>query len=682
MDRGRLQGSITIFLSLMLIVLISLFTVSLESAHLMAVRGQIGMGSEAAMYTLLSKFEKSLYENYKLLFLNDRQDFKSTLKQEMAYYEQPADSLKKSGNHLLFTAETIEISKMVYLLDANADAFQKEVLEILPADMIAFLKNQLGNSIKQLSQSITLTGYLNQMMEKQPVLQEMTEQVSQLADQTGTIERRWESYLDQKKTCEELIAACKKKESPKTDETGGEHPDSSIGGSDPELEKQVRDLVKEMGTERENLIKEYRRTLKTLESYEEGAGKVQESVQNIKEGLKDEELKEEYREILHEELKGLSDMTSDTGSYGQQLKGLKKNLQQNLSVLESVKLPGPEEITMDTIRDGSVEKALQDSVNKMQKIDRLEVLKKEGEVDKKYGFSAKQLLDAVHRLITDGVLSIVVDKEVKLSDRSVDDTEFPSQNHDSVENTSEEESNGLFKTVVDNSRDVLAMNGYLSEYLDCYTDGKFYDLEYIVGQGTSDKENLKSAVHQMILLRQGMNLMYLLTDAGKRQMAQTAAAALLAVTANPVLIQAMAMLILTAWAYAEAVSDVRTLVNDKGSVAFIKNSGNWKLSLEQAANIQNWKSDSGGKKDATGMKYEEYLRMLLFFHRKERNMFRGLDMIQWNICQTDPGFRVSQCVYRVEAQFSIRVRPVFAVLNGINWKNGYVYEHKEQKAYG
>lgn len=682
MNRGRLQGSITVFLSLMLIVLISLFTVSLESAHLMAVRGQIGMGSEAAMYTLFSKFEKSLYENYKLLFLNDRQDFKSILKQEMEYYEQPADSLKKSGNHLLFTADTIEIGKTVYLLDANADAFQKEVLEILPADAIAFLKNQLGNSIKKLSQSATLIGYLNQMMEEQPVLQEMTEQVSQLADQTGTIEGRWESYLDKKKNCEELIAACKKSELPKIDGTGGEYPDSSIDESGRKVEKQVRDLVKEMGTERENLIKEYRRALQTLESYEEGAGKVEQSIQNIKEGLKDEELEEEYREILHEELKGFSDMTSDTGSYGQQLKKLKKDLQQNLSLLESVKLPGQDEITMDTIQNGSVEKALQDSVNKMQTIERLEVLKKEGEVDKKYAFSAKQLLDAVHRLITDGVLSLVVDKEVKLSDRRVDNTEFPSQNHDSVENTFVEESESLFKTVVDNSRDVLAMNGYLSKYLNCYTDGKFYDLEYIVGHDTSDKENLKSAVHQMILLRQAMNLMYLLTDAGKRQMAQTAAAAILAVTANPVLIEAMAMLILTAWAYAEAVSDVRILVNDKGSVAFIKNSSNWKLSLEQAANIQNWKSDFGEKKDTTGMKYKEYLRMLLFFRQKERNMFRGLDMIQWNICQTDPGFRISQCVYRIEAQFSIRVKPVFAALNGINGKNGFVYEHKEQKAYG
>ena len=61
--KNRVQnGSITVFLSLLLVVLISLITTSLESAHLSAVRGRIGMSGEAAMYTLFSHFEKSLYD--------------------------------------------------------------------------------------------------------------------------------------------------------------------------------------------------------------------------------------------------------------------------------------------------------------------------------------------------------------------------------------------------------------------------------------------------------------------------------------------------------------------------------------------------------------------------------------------------------------------------------------------
>ena len=90
-------------------MLISLVTVSLESAHLSAVRGQIGMGSEAAMYTLFSHFEKSLYDDYKLLFLNDRQDFVQILKDEMELYEQ-TDTISQGTNHLRFGTESISVS--------------------------------------------------------------------------------------------------------------------------------------------------------------------------------------------------------------------------------------------------------------------------------------------------------------------------------------------------------------------------------------------------------------------------------------------------------------------------------------------------------------------------------------------------------------------------------------------
>lgn len=666
------KGSITVFLSLLLMLLISLITTSLESAHLAAVRGQIGMGSEAAMYTLFSYFEKSLYEKYKLLFLNDRQDFNKILENEIDLYGVTEEGIRKGSNHLRFGTNSVSVAHMVHLMDNGGAAFQEEINQILTSDMISLVKKSISGNIERLSQSGTITEYMNQIMEQGVELEALNEKISQAAEKSVLA---GEKITDLEKNADSTLEIAKEYRAmlEKTDS------EAESGYETAEEEKKLNKALKKLSDDKKTLENEFQSMLTVLDEYEKSAGKITSNLEDVSKGLLNEKLDESYKETLYDELKSIMDMTSESGDYYQQISAAKSKVEQNLKELQSVSIPSEGNITQDDILNKDVEKNLKQAGDKIRKCSMVDISVTETVVDSKYAFPGKSLLKTVQKLITEGVFSIIVDNQAKLSKRNVDMAEKPSQGKNNETGGS---GKSMFQTAVDNTRDTLALNIYLTEYMDCYTDDGNYDLEYILGKSNSDGDNLKTAINQLVYLRQAMNLVYLLTDTVKKQQARTTAAAMLAVTGNAALIQGMTMIILTAWAYAEAVSDVKALI-DGEQIDFIKNSGSWNLSLEQAADYRNWTGQSKSS-EKTGMNYKEYLRILLFFHSRNSNMLRGLDMIQWNICQKDAKFRISQCVYSVEADFSLYVKPIFLSIKGMSLDNqsGYTYEHKEQKKYG
>lgn len=438
-------------------IMLSLFAVSLESAHMAAVKGQIRLKSNTAMESLFSRYEHSLYKQYHLLFLNMRQNPESTLQDYMEEAGSPAALQEKGINHLQFQVEKVKVNQITGLLDNNGDAFQKEVNQIAGYDMVSAFWDKLSGKIGKLEQVQDNTGEINQSLEMEPADKE----------------------------------------------------------------------TKSNETETET---------------EEGQSKA---------------------------------------------------------------------------------------------------------------ISIVSLIKTVQKWITDGFFSLTVDNSDEISTRIVDNSGMPS-NRKPEKN---EETGNILEHAVDRTRDAVSMNWYLSHYLNCYTDKGTYDLEYVIGNKNTDSENLKTVVNQLVLLRQILNLSYLAGDEAKKAEAELAATAVLAIMGIPAAGKIGEYLILAAWAYAEAVSDVRVLMHG-GKIEFVKNQANWRLSLDQAVDYRNW-TDNQKAADEKGMEYKEYLMILLFFHSRQRNMFRGLDMIQWNMMQTDPNFRISDCIYGIKADFYLSVDPIF-----------------------
>ena len=105
-----------------------------------------------------------------------------------------------------------------------------------------------------------------------------------------------------------------------------------------------------------------------------------------------------------------------------------------------------------------------------------------------------------------------------------------------------------------------------------------YEMEYILEGKESDQQNLEAVVKKLLLMRSGANYLYLLTDAGKQAEVETLAVSLSTAIALPVLTGLVKQAILVAWAFGEAVMDIRALLDGK-RVALIKTHDTWQLDL-------------------------------------------------------------------------------------------------------
>lgn len=118
--------------------------------------------------------------------------------------------------------------------------------------------------------------------------------------------------------------------------------------------------------------------------------------------------------------------------------------------------------------------------------------------------------------------------------------------------------------------------------------------------------------------------------------------------------------ILLAWAYGEAIMDIRTLISG-GKVPLVKNAEDWKLSLSGLMQLgsagENVAADSG-KDMESGLAYREYLRMLLFLKSQDEVGMRTLDMVEQNlkIRYGQIFFRADACISRVEFHSTCNLR--------------------------
>lgn len=719
MKQKTQKGSITVFLSLLMMLLISVITVSLESAHQTAVRSQISVGSSASMDMLFSRYDNNLFDQYKLLFMNDRLELESILQEGMAVYESPGKGILRGTHHLGFETGSVTVSKKTYLLDNKGEAFQKEVNQIVTADIVNLIKNKLLKNIGRLQQSGKVSDYMQDIMDKSDNLSELAEQVTDAGGKANGVNQSMTDIKTGLGKCVKDIETYKNSIDPEAEDK-------------PNHSNQVKQIQKELGTlseSKNNAERNLREIITKLAVYEDKVKGITEDMETIKTSLAEEELDDEFRTPLNNELESVLSQTSESGEEYQRIVQARKQAEENLRKLQLINIPVASETSM---MDGTLSNAMQNVAAQVGECGTIDLPSPDPAKKSELEGPAKTLIKTIRKLIKEGFLAVIVDDTSKLSKRELDTSEFPSKAEGISADTTENDKS-MFQNMVDSAVNTMALNLYLYHYLDNYVDEGNYDLEYVLAGKTSDKENLASVIKQLVLLRAVLNEAYLLMDSTKRLEAGEAAASILAVCPYPPLVLVMQFIILTAWAFAEAILDVRALVAGK-DVPIMKNADTWKLSLKGAAEASKGsgksagdKSSSGknskkgssllttagktgkseknnsgsstsgeGKKesssekgdmeaedDTSGFGYKEYLLILMFFHSHDSNMFRGLDMIQWNVAEKDADFRISQCIYGIEADFSLQAKPVFMVfaMPELGKIAGYQYEQKEKRDY-
>lgn len=181
-----------------------------------------------------------------------------------------------------------------------------------------------------------------------------------------------------------------------------------------------------------------------------------------------------------------------------------------------------------------------------------------------------------------------------------------------------------------------------------------YEVEYILQQGTEDRENLKKTAQELLLIREASNAAFLFGSSLRSQAAE-AAGIIAALLLLPEVAELIEIVILFAWAYAESVKDVRILFQgDK--VPLVKTESTWNTPFSQ---LLTYRSHLDSYQSAqSGWSYKDYLGALLFLHGSGNAMTGLMDVMESDIRRTAGNgmFRIDGLIDGMEAEICVSSR--------------------------
>lgn len=250
-------------------------------------------------------------------------------------------------------------------------------------------------------------------------------------------------------------------------------------------------------------------------------------------------------------------------------------------------------------------------------------------------------LSNISNLKKTNLLSILVSDQETISKKTVETESLPSHRTLKTGVGTFEDEEGEGGTI-----EKLLFNEYLTRHFSSYSkvleDRKLnYELEYLIGGGDSDKENLEEVLKKILWIRTGVNYVYLQTDEVRKAEAGAMAAGLCVLMTVPGITEVVKQALLLAWAYGESIVDLKVLMKNE-KVPVVKTSETWQLKLSNLGKLGTKDEVTGEKHFSKGMDYADYLKGLLLLESRETLCMRSLDLIESNTA-----VKVDECMTRV-----------------------------------
>lgn len=284
------------------------------------------------------------------------------------------------------------------------------------------------------------------------------------------------------------------------------------------------------------------------------------------------------------------------------------------------------------------------------------------------------LLTRIYKLFKEGITGLVIDTDI--SDKTI---EYDNLADSVVTGTAcDDISNLSIRSALVNEYIISRFQNY-TDYIDSENKGTKdilsedrlldYETEYILCGGKSDKDNLCEVITKLSHIREGANLLYLITDSQKKNECFTLAVQLLGYTGNMVLIKAAQYLIMTLWAYAESIVELRGLYSGE-SISIIKNAGNWETDINGLINLGRenissgsvqWLKNAGKNRKGTvqpddketdeilSLDYAGYLRILLLMQNgttRNARVMSAMELVMVALGHND--FRMKDYIYEAD----------------------------------
>ena len=205
-----------------------------------------------------------------------------------------------------------------------------------------------------------------------------------------------------------------------------------------------------------------------------------------------------------------------------------------------------------------------------------------------------------------------------------------------------------------------------------------YGTEYLICGKGSDEENLKSTVTKLLLVREVANFLYLQTDEIKKAEALSVATAIAAALAAPPAAVVIQEGILAAWAWAESVCDVKTLLAG-GNVQLMKTAGSWNTQLSKLAEAVAQKPDTS----SDGFSYEQYLDALLYGQSLKKVAYRSMDLMEQHLRREEGGAqcRMDYMLVGAELQIEYDADAIFTDFFDLDDGGGYWFVRRAKYVY-
>ncbi|WP_027642020.1 DUF5702 domain-containing protein [Enterocloster clostridioformis] len=647
------KGEITVFLAMILFSVCALLCVIVESARTAGARCYLRMAVDSSADSLMAQYHRELWNKYRILGLE--YDKTETLEKEFREFMRP---YMEAGNWYPMKADQIRITDMTGLTQGDGRYFEQEILDYMKYGLLDMDWDELdeagagellvawkeGNSVNRVSE-------LYSAHSREAV---RVEKALEIINSTLLAQReRWE----QGKDCLE-------------------QPDG--GRFISQANKMIRELERIPGQ---------------VKSYEKRADELYVKLANSRERFLEEtsDLSGDVRAALEEEISQYESYAAQDGQRRREVEALTNLSRDRIQWIGDV-INMAEEV-MEYISnwepededDELDEAALWQPVRARWSQYGMLLLGVEfGVRDKeKEGF-----LEQVGNMAGKGMLELVLPEGTVVSGTDLRLSGTPSVQRKTdggglkeKDRDGDSQSTGfltgartLIQRLIIGEYDIRFFKGFKKEM----QKGEFYELEYIIHGKKKDKDNLSGVAARLVAFREGLNLIHILSDSGKRQEARSLALTIVGGTGILPLVSVVAFFIMAVWALGEALLDVRCLLEGK-KVPVFKTVSDWKLDLAGLLEMGRSGSliDGEGGGDGSGIDYEGYLRILIFGGYDTDLVYRMMDVMQIVTARKQPGFSLENCVCTVNAEALVSGKHVF-FSNGV-WKSrgpedGYAYD--------
>ena len=621
MDR---KGEITIFLAMILVSVCALLCGLAESVRTAGARCYLRMAADSAVDSLMAQYHRELWDKYRILGLE--YDSQETLEKEMEGFLAP---YMEAGNWYPMKLSKVQAEDVVTLTQGDGRYLEQEILDYMKYGLFDTDWDELDEAgAGELLETWKEGGSVNRLSD---LYSAHSKEAVQLEKALENINSRLESqkeYWVQARQCLQAMDG--------------------------------QGFISRAG----KIVKELERIPALVGTYENKADRLRGRLEESRERYGEEQgnLSQEVQDALEDEIAQYEAYVDKDGLRRQEVVRLREYAPDRISWIQ------------DVIRDAE---------DVMDYIDNWEPDDEDDELDEaslwepverrwsgygmlslgiEFGVKDKEkegFLERIAGMVTGGFLELVLPEGTTVSGRKLKLDSVPSASLGGAGNQGSglEGTGNLVSRVLVGEYDIRFFQGFQKEM----GEGEFYELEYLIHGGNQDRDNLAGVVSRLIALRQGLNLIHILSDPGKREEARSLALAIVGGTGILPLVSVTAFLIMTVWALGEALADVRALL-DGGRVPFLKTRNQWKMSLDQLLDIgRNGRLPDGEAADdgGNGLSYKGYLRILIFGGYGTGMVYRMMDIMEVNIERGQNGFSMGRCACMVDTESTVSGKHVF-----------------------